>query len=169
MHDFAPPWPDAPRLVPDAQLPLSPFLGGRQPHPRRDSRGSLFGLPVPPPGLPAARWREDRAYLLGIDLYHQGFPWEAHEQWEACLAASEDSGHRLLLQSLIQLAASLIQAHRKRRNGAQRLATAARAKLVRVVATTPEAGRLAGLDPRRLLAEVEQYLGGAQPPRLVTG
>jgi hypothetical protein len=162
--------PDAPRLVPDEPLPAYRFLGGLHPHPRTHPAGSLFGRPQPAPGLPAARWREDRSFLFGIDLYHQGFLWEAHEQWEACYFASADATHRALVQALIQLAAALIQEHKGKARGVAILVGAVRTKLARVVAATPDGGRLAGIDPRRLLADVEAHFGaGAPPPRIDVG
>src|SRR5437016_5431637 len=107
MSELVPLWPDAPRHVPDEALPSYRFSGRPQPHPRRDPGGSLYGRPAHTPGLPAERWREDRSYLFGIDLYHQGYLWEAHEAWEAVYFASNEPTHRTLIQALIQLAAAL--------------------------------------------------------------
>jgi hypothetical protein len=74
----------------------------------------------------------------------------------------------MLLQALIQLAAALIQEHKGRRGGVVRLLAAVRTKLARVVAASPSPRRIAGLDPSRLLADVEaHFAGGAPPPRLV--
>jgi len=76
MNELEPVWPGAPRLVPDAPYPRYRFLGGLHPHPRTDAAGSLFGTPPHPPGLAADRWRDDRSWLVGIDLYHAGYLWE---------------------------------------------------------------------------------------------
>ena len=176
-------WPDAPRLVPDAALPASRYLGPPDPHPRRDARGSLFGHAAPAPGLAADRWRDDRTYLFGIDLYHQGYLWEAHEKWEAGFFAATAPGHRDLLQALIQLAAAQIQARRGRGAGVRILAHAVVRRLRSAcepvaAASSPQAGatdrtptptppapapapRLAGLDPRALLADVERHFAAA--------
>jgi len=170
MQDLEALHPQAPRLVPHAALPCSRFLGGRDPHPRNHPAGSLRGAPRPAPGLPAARWREDPSWLLGIDLYHQGYLWEAHEQWEACFFASVEPVHRELVQALIQLAAALIQEHRGRPRGVTILVAAVRAKLGRVIDATPPGARLAGLDPRRLLDGVDaHFAAGAPPPLLEVG
>jgi hypothetical protein len=62
----------------------------------------------------------------------------------------------------------LIQEHKGRPAGVVRLVAAVRTKLGRVVAATPDPGRVAGLDLRRLLADVEaHFAAGAPPPRLV--
>lgn len=167
MRELDPVWPDAPRHVPDAPLPCYRFVGGLHPHPRTHPQGSLFGAPPHPPGLSPERWREDRSWLLGVDLYHQGFLWEAHEAWEACFFAARDPAHRALVQALIQLAAALIQEHKGRARGVAILVTAVREKLGRVVASLPPGGRLAGADPRDVLAGVDRHFaGGGPPPRL---
>jgi DUF309 family protein family protein len=169
VRELEPVWPEAPRHVPDAPLPAYRFVGGLHPHPRTDPRGSLHGTPHPVPGLPASRWREDRSWLLGIDLYHLGYLWEAHEHWEAVFFASQDEVHRTLVQALIQLAAALIQEHKGRAAGVALLVGELERKLRRVVAAVPPGERLAGLDPRRILAQVEaHFAAGARPPRLET-
>jgi uncharacterized protein len=119
---------------------------------------------MPAPGLPPERWREDRSYLLGIDLFHQGFLWEAHEAWEAGFFATRDPAHRRLLQALVQIAAAAYQAHRGRGAGVRLLAGAAAQKLRLVAETTPPGTRYAGLDPRALLADVERWFAPALDP-----
>jgi hypothetical protein len=160
-------WADAPRHVPDAVLPRYRFTGRPLPHPRTDAAGSLYGAPSHAPGLDADQWREDRSYLLGVDLYHQGYLWEAHEAWEAVYFASKDPVHRALVQALIQLAAALLQEHKGRARGVKLLVDAVRAKLGRAIDGVPPGGRLAGIDPRRLLAEVDaHFAAGGRAPRL---
>jgi hypothetical protein len=167
MKELAPVWPGAPRHVPGAALPSYRFVGGLHPHPRTHPRGSLYGHPQAVPGLPAERWREDTSWLFGIDLYHQGFLWEAHEQWEAVFFAAQDATHRLLVQALIQLAAALIQEHKGRARGVEILVAEVRRKLGRVVAALPAGARLAGLDPRRVVQDVERHFDESGPaPRL---
>lgn len=163
-RELRPLHPGALRLVPDAPLPAYRFVPERAPHPRRDPRGSLFGAPGHPPGLPRDRWREDRSWLLGIDLYHQGFLWEAHEAWEACFFAARvrgDAAQRDLAQALIQLAAALLQAHLGRGAGVRTLAAAVVRRLRSVLDATPADARLGGIDPRTLLADVERHLSAA--------
>ncbi|MCC6998106.1 MAG: GNAT family N-acetyltransferase [Deltaproteobacteria bacterium] len=88
------------RHLPQQPLPAQPWLPGR-------------GLPHPaasPPGapLPAARWRDDDGWLWGVDLWNAGFPWEAHEAWEA-LWRGATGAQRELLQGLIQCAAAAVK------------------------------------------------------------
>jgi hypothetical protein len=167
MQEPSPIWPDAPRHAPDAPYPVYRFVGRPQPHPRADPAGSLHGRPAYAPGLPADRWREDRTWLVGVDLYHAGYLWESHEAWEAVYFAATDPVHRALVQALIQLAAALLQEHKGRARGVAILVAAVRTKLARVIDATPPGGRLAGLDPRRLLADVDSHFtGGGASPRL---
>jgi uncharacterized protein len=170
VRDLDPVWPDAPRHVPDARLPRYRFVPGLHPHPRTHGDGSLRGAPAHPPGLPPGRWREDRSWLLGADLYHAGYLWEAHEAWEACYFAAKDPAHRALVQALIQLAAALLQEHRGRARGVAVLVAAVREKLARAADGLPADGRIAGLDPRRVAHGVEAHFGaGAPAPRLELG
>jgi hypothetical protein len=53
------------------------------------------------------------ALCFGIDLFHAGFAFEAHEAWEAIWRVSDDDDTRSLVQGLIRLAA----AHVKVRQG----------------------------------------------------
>ncbi len=168
MQEPAPICPDAPRYLPEAPLPRYRFVPGLHPHPRRDADGSLHGAPLHLPGLPAARWREDHSYLLGVDLYHAGYLWESHEAWEACLAAAREPAHRDLLQALIQLAAALLQQHRGRMNGAARLARSAARRLEGAIAVLPEGRKLAGADPHSLLTQLRDHFDAGGPaPRIV--
>jgi hypothetical protein len=119
---------------------------------------------MPAPGLPPERWRDDRSFLLGIDLYHQGYLWEAHEAWEAGFFAAADPLHRRFLQALVQIAAAEYQAHRGRGKGVRILAGAAAGKLRTVAGATPRGGRVCGVDPHHLLADVERHFGPALDP-----
>lgn len=70
-------------------------------------------------------------FAAGVDLYHQGFLWEAHEAWEAVYrAVSGDDRERV--QGLIQLAAALIKVHVGNEAGVQKLYRKSRARLERL-------------------------------------
>lgn len=134
------PWPGAPRHRPERPFPPHAFVPGTRPHPTRGR-----GAAPAPPHLPAERWREDDAYLFGIDLYHAGYLWEAHEQWEGIWKASPDPLQREFLQGLIQLAASQLKGGR----GGRKLEARARERLGTVAGAH---ARYMGLDVRALLA-----------------
>lgn len=154
-------WPDAPRHAPELELPATRFVPGRHPHPRRSPQGSLYGAAPFPAGLPAADWRRDASWLAGVDLYHAGYLWEAHEAFEAVYFAATDPAHRALVQALIQLAAAELNAHRGLARGVRFLAGAVERRLAEAADATPAHVRLAGLDPHRLLAEVRRRFAKA--------
>jgi hypothetical protein len=141
-------WPGAPRQRPSRPFPPRAFVPGTGARPQRDAAPA-------PPHVPAERWDEDDEYLFGVDLYHAGFFWEAHEAWEGIWKASPDPTQREFLQGLIQLAASALKGGR----GGRTLEARSRARLARVAAAHAV---YMGLDVRALLSAVWQ-----PPPRLV--
>jgi len=119
-----PVWADAPRLAPARSFPPRAFVPGRTPRPPESEHE--------PRHVPPERWRDDEAYLFGIDLYHAGYLWEAHEQWEGIWKASADETQRHFLQGLIQLAAALLKLRTDNARGARKLAARAQGHLARV-------------------------------------
>ena len=150
---MTPVWPDAPRVGPARPFPAYAFVPGRTPRPP-EPEGE-------PRHVPPERWREDPAYLFGIDLYHAGYLWEAHEQWEGIWKASADDTQRHFLQGLIQLAAALLKLRMGNARGAGKLAARAHAHLAHV-----RGERYMGLA----LAPLRAFLEGPRAedaPRLV--
>lgn len=100
------------------------FVPGLHPHPRRDPRGYAYATPeTPPPRMSPDRWRENEAYLFGVDLYNHAYWWACHEELEALwhLAGRvTEEGH--FLQGLIQVAAAHLKRHVGAPDGARRLA-----------------------------------------------
>lgn len=160
-------WQDAPRYGSAAPFPHTRFIPGLHPHPRRDPRGSLYGVAAYAPGRPAEEWRQDHSYLRGVDLYHAGYLWESHEAWEACFDAAHDFVQRDGLQALIQLAAALLQEHRGFVHGAARLARSSARRWERVTHSLPTGARWAGADPREILTQLRAHFdAGAPAPRI---
>lgn len=122
------------RYAPGRAFPPYAFLPGRDPHPTRDPAGHSFGHEEPPPPyLPAARWRENEPYLLGVDLYNHGYLWEAHESWEGLWHVSKvDPRQALFLQALIQCAAAWLKIPMGQPAGVQKLSELCLAKLAEV-------------------------------------
>lgn len=100
------------RLAPRVPLPPYRYLPGRTPHPLRSRIGHLRTRR--PEDAPAD---DDEAVRYGVDLFAAGYFWEAHEAWEGAWHFARDE-RRVVLQSLIQLAAG----HLKRELGAPRAA-----------------------------------------------
>ncbi len=99
-----------PRLC-DAALPPYAHMPGRTPHPRADPRGHSHGEDEPrAEARPPEDWAQTPAYLLGVDLYNQGFYWEAHEAWEALWHAHGHHGEQAdFLKALIQTSAAQLK------------------------------------------------------------
>ncbi len=129
-----PVWRAAPRHAPSLALPKYRYVPGLNPHPARDKAGHSFGQPAPQvTPISAENWRESTPYLFGIDLYHNGYFWEAHESWEGLWKAAEaDSLEANFLQALILNAAAQLKAHTRRANGVRTHSQAARWRLARV-------------------------------------
>jgi hypothetical protein len=145
MREPAPIWPEAPRRAPWLEFPPYRFVPGLHPHPRRDPAGHSHGRP----DLPV-----EQAFDAGVDLYHAGYLWEAHEAWEVCWKASTVPAEREHLRGLIQLTAAVLKAHMGEARGARQLAEAARRRL------------RPGALSRAVDAWIEAGLPPEDPPRL---
>lgn len=110
-----PVWPGAPRYGPRSPLPSHAFVPGRTPRPAETE-------PLPP----------GEAFLRGVDLYHAGYLWEAHEQWESVWRVSKDAEQRDFLQGIVQIAAAVLKGRSGNGRGADKLAKRAREHLARV-------------------------------------
>ena len=126
MEELQPIWPDAPRREPGLRFPPYRFIPGFHERPKEGH----------------VTWADP--FAAGVDLYHQGYLWEAHEAWEAVYR--EVSGdERERVQGLIQLAAALIKVHVGNEAGVQKLYAKSRA-------------RLDGLEPE-LVAAMDAFFG----------
>ena len=140
-------------------LPPYRYVPGRSPHPTRHPDGHAFGVPEPdPPPIDPHRWRECEPFLYAVDLFNQGYWWEAHEELEGLWrAAGRRSETGAFLQGLIQVAAALLKDSMGERPAARRMAARGCSKLRRA------SGVFLGIDARTLSAEVEAFLSGAAP------
>lgn len=153
------PWPEAPRLCPDRVLPAYRFVPGLNPHPVEHPAGHSHGGRADDARVPPDRWRENKAYLYGIDLYHQGYYWEAHEAWEGLWRqAPRPSLERDFLQGLILNSAAQLKAHLGSARGCRRLSRSSEERLERVRARV-EGGTFMGLDVSLLLEQLRRHYG----------
>jgi hypothetical protein len=137
-----------PRYLPDEPLPATAYLPGRTPHPNQIAARPELPLP-----LDAPRWADSRAYLRGIDLFNQGYYWEAHEAWEGLWHAAGRRGPTAdFLKGLIKLAAAGVKVREGRPDGVVSHARRA-AALFRQIASAVgcEDARYLGLGLRELL------------------
>ncbi len=129
-----------PRYAPQRALPPYRYVPGRAPHPTADPAGHSFGHDEPEAvRLGPERWRDNEAYLFGVDLFNRRFYWEAHEAWEAFWHTCDKSGTQgLFVQGLIQISAALLRWHMGTERGARKLYAEGRAKLERAQRQAPQ-------------------------------
>lgn len=152
---FDPNWQ---RYCPQRSFPPYRHIPGVTPHPIRDPLGHSYGAAEddadpPPPKM----WRQNEAYLYGIDLYNFAYWWEAHEAWEGLWHGAEDT-YRLFLQGLIQVSASLIKYHCRMLRPLRTLSTAGRDKLRQVVVECDDpSGNYMGLNLPTFLETADAF------------
>lgn len=115
-------------------FPAYSYVSGRFPHPLRDCEGHGCQGPEAPRAVGVDdSWEDCLAYLWGIDLYHAGFYWEAHEAWEGVWHAAGRQGVLAdFLKGLIRLAAAGVKAREGRADGIRRHAARAGELFARV-------------------------------------
>jgi predicted metal-dependent hydrolase len=125
---------------------------------------------VAPRGWKAEDWRENELYLFGVDLFNDGYWWEAHAAWEA-LWQTTGSETATFLQGLIQIAAALVQDRAGRAIGARRLASKGVAKLRGLGSDSRRLGsgsrviRFMGVDVDGFATAVERFFEPMGPAR----
>ncbi|PIR21016.1 MAG: hypothetical protein COV45_02480 [Deltaproteobacteria bacterium CG11_big_fil_rev_8_21_14_0_20_47_16] len=133
-------WKDAPRFCGDLQFPSYRYLPGKNLHP---DEGHLPQL------------TEHNAFRYGVDLYHAGYFYEAHEAWESLwLKLPKEDLERTLLHGLIQLTAALLKLELKQIPPAQRLS---RRALHYVEIVQHHTTRMMGLDVPQLAQHMQRY------------
>jgi hypothetical protein len=156
-------WRDAPCLVPGEALPRYRYVPGLNPHPVRDEDGHSFGVRAPnPEPITLKNWRESRDYLLGIDLYHNGYLWESHEAWEELWKlAEDDSLEANFLQALILNSAAQLKAHMANAIGVRTHSQAARWRLARIRSRgySGPVMRFFGVDVDDLINQIKRHYG----------
>ncbi len=132
----------APRLLPNVELPAYAYVSGAGiPHPYRHPEGHSYGQrqrPAPPP-LDPERWDENHSYLYGLDLFNNGYYWEAHDEWDRLLKATgADTLAGLFLKGLLKMAAAGIKVRENSIHGVRRHAASAGEVFADVAAETNE-------------------------------
>lgn len=158
---------NAGRLEPARPLPPYTYVPGRAPHPKSDPEGHAYGLEVPPLApFDPTRLEASPDFRYGVDLFHAGYYWEAHEVWESLWHAVGRAGPPAdLLQGLIKLAAAGVKVlegvpngvARHARRAAELLDQAHRGGIVQI-----------GQTPMADLAAAARALAAAPPPAEAT-
>lgn len=162
-QNLAPLWPEMPAFCPQKPRPAYRFVAHETPHPHRDPGGHSYGEYEPqPPVLPPEAWPENQPYLYGIDLYHEGYLWEAHEVWESLWKPlGRDSIQGLYYQALIQNTAAQLKRHMRSSRGTRKLSLYALHRLEAVLGTLEQEGqtRYMGIDLPDFLDQMKRHYG----------
>ena len=98
------------RLVPNLTLPPFRYVPGLYTHPSR-SVGQHLGIDKHLV-TPQKNWKDDTAWLYGLDLFNFRFYWESHEVWEEpWKMLPNDDPYRIFLQGMIKASASILKRH----------------------------------------------------------
>jgi predicted metal-dependent hydrolase len=147
--------PAIPRLAPTKPLPDYAFVPGRFPHPVSDPQGHSYNRAheaiVPPQ---PQEWLDCTAYLYGIDLFNQGYYWEAHETWEDIWHACGRTGEMAdFMKGLIQLAVAGVKVREGIPKGVRRHAERAAELFEQIISRLAgKSLRYMGLDLNELIA-----------------
>lgn len=135
------------------QPPYSYVPGGPWPHPIREPDGhSHGGRSEAVPAVESDDWRGSAAYLRGVDLFNDGYYWEAHEAWEPLWHAHGRRGPQAdAIKALIKLAAAGVKVREGQPRGVATHAGRAAALLEGVARKVGP--RLLGLDLLAMAAE----------------
>ncbi len=129
----------ATRFAPHLPLPTLAFVPGRA-----GSKRPVDGwLKVDARTLSPDQWRENEAWLYGVDLWNSGFLWEAHEAWESIWRIPNDAEQADFLRGMIQCAAAGLKLAIGNASSARSLSTAGLERISGVRSQTD--GRYMGL------------------------
>ena len=106
-------------------LPPYSYIPGHWPHPIRDPNGHSYQVePTQADNLDLTQWDTCQHYREGIELFNQGYYWEAHEAWEGIWRLNGKHGAQAqFLQGLIKIAAAGIKIRQKHSKAACSLLT----------------------------------------------
>lgn len=145
------PWPDAPRYAPAVPLPDMAYVPGTP----RAGRADVAALV-----REHSTGTDDDFFLFGIDLYHYGYHWEAHEAWETLWSAlARHSTEAKFYRGLILNAAAQLKRREGRMRGVITLSRGSYAAL-REVVSHADAGVFLQLDLARTMEAMERHYGG---------
>ena len=180
-----PVWADAIRLCPQCDLPPYRYVRGLNPHPTRESEGHSYKVKTPPPvPFHEDNWLQCEPFVYGIDLYHQGYFWEAYHAWEELQKAAEkDSRESNFLQALMLNCTAMKRLYEHDARGIREKSQGARWRLSRLRSAGYDGpkNRLFGLDIAELIEQMKRFYSPAwwddeksfvqltgDPPRLET-
>ena len=106
----------------ELELPIEPYIPGKNKRPHFSSY-KLHNRPAT--SIQECRGDKNRHLLYGIDLFNNGYYWEAHEAWEDLCRIEENREFRAVLQGLIQITGGAVKLIQGNSNGVIKLWTSA--------------------------------------------
>jgi hypothetical protein len=98
-------------------FPSYAFVPGRNPHPKSNPEGHLYGKPEEKYKT-IENYLNSEHYLYGIDLFNHGYYWEAHEVLEGLWNAHNREGDIAdFLKALIRLSAAGVKVKQGQERG----------------------------------------------------
>jgi predicted metal-dependent hydrolase len=87
------------------------FIPGKYPHPRSHPEGHSYNSEEEiVEFMNEYDWKDSQSYLYGIDLFNNGYYWEAHEAWESVWKANGKEGTTAdFIKALIKLTAASVK------------------------------------------------------------
>ncbi len=106
------------------ELPAYRHLPFQNLHPFMDKGGHSYGEKLEPlTSFDAENWQQSDAYLYCVDLFNDGFWWEAHERLKyISLGVGRETETGQFVQGIIQVAAALLKHFMDERGAALALA-----------------------------------------------
>ncbi len=146
------------------EFPPYTYTPGVTPHPISNPAGHSYGhRPKTSARFDPVNFADCDSYVTGLELFQNGFFWEAHEEWEAAWNSVGRKGMAAdFLKGLIKLAAAGVKAREGSFDGVTRHMRRA-LELFRTVKLP--GNRIAGLDLNRVVSCVEQARA-LEKPRL---
>lgn len=113
-----------PTIIPtysNRPLPEYRHIPFKTPHPYMDEGGHSYQEKLPViTDFNEQNWQDCDPYLYAIDLFNQGYWWEAHELLkQVCYAVGRDSEIGSFLEAVIQIAAGELKHYMREQRGAQ--------------------------------------------------
>ena len=109
-----------------------------------------------------APWQSDPDAKYAADLFDNRFYWEAHEAWEAMWhSCTPGSASHKVLQSLIQIAAAILQHHMGSARGSRALLGRATERLKQAEIHVHE-----GIDLDDLITQTHAFMEGGPWPTI---
>ncbi|SHJ06089.1 hypothetical protein SAMN02745165_01446 [Malonomonas rubra DSM 5091] len=104
-------------------MPEYRHLPFKTPHPYMDEGGHSYKQELPKvDSFDEQSWQQCDTYLHAIDLFNQGYWWEAHELLkQVCYCVGRESQIGSFLEAVIQIAAGELKSFMQEKQGAQAL------------------------------------------------